>query len=309
MPYNVLSLDGGGIRGIISVTLLQRLAGVPDLAGWLDDVHLLAGTSTGGLIALGLAAGKSLEEMGRLYVDKGDYIFDDSWLDDLKDLGKLIGADYGSENLEEVLIGTIGRASLAQLNKRVLITTFDLDNEAPNPDERTWKPKLFHNFPGVDSDGTALAFKVGLYTSAAPTYFPTVDGYVDGGVYAPNPSMCALAQTQDPRTGEAVALSDVRLLSLGTGTSLTYIEGAVHDWGYAQWGKPLISLLLDGVSGISDYQCRQILRQRYHRLAPVFPREVSVPMDGVSRLDYMVQFAANLNIDATVAWIRDNWNK
>ena len=59
-PYNVLSLDGGGIRGIISVILLQRLSAEPALAGWLDDVHLIAGTSTGGLIALGLAAGKSL---------------------------------------------------------------------------------------------------------------------------------------------------------------------------------------------------------------------------------------------------------
>jgi uncharacterized protein len=154
-----------------------------------------------------------------------------------------------------------------------------------------------------------LAYKVGLYTSVTPTYHPSVDGYVDGGVFAPNPSMCGLAQTQDPRTGEAVALSEVRLISMGTGTSLQYIEGAVHDWGYAQWAKPLISLLLDGVNGIADFQCRQILRESYHRQAPVFPPHVSIPPDGVDRLDYMVEFAESVDLTATVTWVRDQWNR
>jgi len=311
MPYNVLSLDGGGIRGIVSVVLLQRLSEAPGLAGWLDNVHLVAGTSTGGLITLGLAAGKSLADIRRLYVDEGGHIFDDSWLDDLKDVGKLMGADYDIGNLEDVLKRAFGQTSLAELNKRVLVTTFDLDNEDPDPAGRTWKPKLFHNFPGEDTDGPALAYKVGQYTSAAPTYFPTVEGYIDGGVFAPNPSMCALAQTQDPRTGEAIPISEVRLLSVGTGISLVYIEDdeKEHDWGYAQWAKPLVNLLLDGISGVADYQCRQILRGRYHRLAPVFPANVSIPMDGVDRMDYMIQFAGTVDLDATITWIRNNWNR
>ena len=65
--------------------------------------------------------------------------------------------------------------------------------------ERRWKPKLFHNFPGPDSDGGALAYRVAVATAAAPTYFASYDGYIDGGVFATNPSMCALAQTQDAR--------------------------------------------------------------------------------------------------------------
>ncbi len=55
--YRVLSLDGGGIRGIITVLLMQRLSKEPKLAGWLKNVRLVAGTSTGGLLALGLAKG------------------------------------------------------------------------------------------------------------------------------------------------------------------------------------------------------------------------------------------------------------
>jgi hypothetical protein len=131
--------------------------------------------------------------------------------------------------------------------------------------------------------------KVGLYTSAAPTYFPSVDGYIDGGVYANNPSMCALTQSQDRRIRGRPALSDVALLSLGTGTSLVYIP--------------------DGLTGIADYQCHKILDKRYHRLAPVFPPGVSMPLDAVKRIPDMIQFAESLDLSDTVKWLRKHWMK
>jgi hypothetical protein len=241
-----------------------------------------------------------------MYVEKGAKIFDDSWLDDLVDLGKLRGADYDTKPLRRELQNLFGEATLGQLGKRVLISTFDLDNE--DAVNRTWKPKLFHNFPGPSNDRTSRVVDVGLYTSAAPTYFPSVDGYIDGGVYASNPAMCALAQTQDRRYNPTPALEEVRLLSLGTGTSLQYVKGRALDWGYAQWVKPLISLMLDGTAGIADYQCRQILGQSYHRLAPVFPAGVTVPMDDVDKIPYMIEFAEALPIDATIDWLRQTWN-
>ena len=308
--YRILSLDGGGIRGIITTIILQRLNAVIGLTGWLDSADLIAGTSTGGLLALGLSHGLPPEFMRNVYETKGAEIFDDSWLDDLVDLGKIAGADYDITNLERELKKIFGKTTLAQLKRRVLITAFDLDNESKNKASRTWKPKLFHNFPGHDTDGREPVYKVGLYTSAAPTYFPSVDGYIDGGVYATNPSMCALAQSQDSDFKDRPSLSDVVLLSLGTGTSLLYIEGKEHDWGYAQWAKQLISLMLDGTSGIADYQCEQILGDRYNRLAPVFPPDISIPMDAVDRIPYMVKFAESnkhVNLTATVKWLKKYW--
>src|SRR3990172_6957786 len=290
--FRILTLDGGGIRGIVTTVLLQRLSADKSLGGWLDSVDLIAGTSTGGLLALGLAHGVDLQTLRELYETKGAQIFDDSWLDNLVDLGQVAGAQYDNKNLERELKRVLGpTTTLSQLTKKVLITSFDLDNESPDPKRRTWKPKVFHNFPGADSDGAELAYKVGLYTSAAPTYFPSVDGYVDGGVFANNPSMCALTQTQDARIRTRPAISEVVLLSLGTGTSLVYVPGKRLDWGFAQWVKPLISLMLDGVSGIADYQCQKILGDQYHRLAPVFPPGVSLPLDAVKRVPDMIQFA------------------
>jgi patatin-like phospholipase/acyl hydrolase len=308
--YRILSLDGGGIRGVITAIILQRLNAEPRLNGWLNSVDLIAGTSTGGLLALGLAHGLSPEFMRSVYETKGAEIFDDSWLDDLVDIGKITGADYDIKNLEREVKKIFGKTTLAQLKRRVLITAFDLDNESHNKALRTWKPKLFHNFPGHDTDGSELAYKVGLYTSAAPTYFPSVDGYIDGGVYATNPSMCALAQSQDSDFKNRPSLSDVVLLSLGTGTCLLYIEGKELDWGYTQWAKQLVTLMLDGTSGIADYQCNQILGDRYHRMAPVFPPNISIPMDAVDRIPYMVEFAEShkhVDLTATIKWLKDYW--
>jgi patatin-like phospholipase/acyl hydrolase len=193
----VVSIDGGGVRGIVPVIVMQRLAAEPGLDSWLDRAELIAGTSTGGLIALSIAAGLSLAELRDLYTTRAGIVFKDSVLDDLRDVGKVFGADYDVHNLETEAHRVLGDRTLAQLTKRVLVPAFDLDNGAAT--DRRWKAKLFHNFPGPDSDGDALAYRVAVATAAAPTYFASYDGYVDGGVFATNPSMCALAQTQDAR--------------------------------------------------------------------------------------------------------------
>jgi uncharacterized protein len=306
--YHILSLDGGGIRGIITAAILKRLNTHPEISDFLEGVDLIAGTSTGGVIALALAKGATPEDLVALYKNLGPAVFADSLWDNIKDLGKAIGAQYETGPLEKELKGFFGESTtLGQLHKSVLITTFDLDNLKPEPDKRTWKPKLFHNI-GETSDADALAYRVGLYTSAAPTYFPSVDGFIDGGIYANNPSMCALAQTQDERVfKDCPDILDVVLLSLGTGTSLTHLEGMNLDWGLLQWVRPLISIMFDGVSGIADFQCQKMLRENYYRLAPVFPPGVTIDMDDVARIPLMLDFANNVNLDDTVEWIKKRW--
>jgi len=305
--YKILSFDGGGIRGIVTVILLQRISQRLGSEDWLKKASLIAGTSTGGLLTLALAHGLNLQTMRDVYEKKGEAIFDDSWFDDVVDLGKIMGADYDIRNLEKELKRIFGKTNLKDLKSRVLVTAFDLDNEEEDKNKRTWKPKIFHNFPGKGNDRDELVYKVGLYTSAAPTYFESVDGYIDGGVYANNPSMCALAQALDSRSQEQTTLDNISLLSLGTGINLEYIKEKSVDWGYAQWAKPLVSLMLDGLSGIADYQCKQILSERYHRLAPVFPEGLKIDMDAVDKIEDMIQFANGVSIDQTVRWIKSEW--
>ena len=103
-------------------------------------------------------------------------------------------------------------------------------------------------------------------------------------------------------------MSDVRLFSFGTGRSFTYLEGESLDWGYVQWIRPLVNLMLEGVNGIADYQCRQILGDdRYFRLAPTFPPDKSIDQDDVDEIPYMVEFAEQLDITAAADWLRAHW--
>jgi Patatin-like phospholipase len=305
-PYRIISFDGGGIRGLVTAILLERLEA--EVPGWLGAADLLAGTSTGGLIALGLAHGLHPAALRELYELKGPRIFDDSWLDDLRDLGGITGAQYDNRALSCELRQVLGNVRLKDLKKRVLISAFDLDNEDPDPLRRSWKPKFFHNFAGPDSDGEMLAYEVGLYTTAAPTYFPSVDGYIDGGVVANNPAVAALAQTQDRRSfSRPPRLDEVRLLSISTGRSLYRIEGQRLDWGYGQWAKPLVSIILEGVTGVADFQCQQFLGGHYFRLDPLNPMNQAIALDDVKHIPDLVAFASVVDLDETAGWLRRHW--
>ena len=317
--YRILCFDGGGIRGLVTLALLKRLEA--QIPGLIKNADLLAGTSTGGIIALGLAAGKSVDDMIALYRDNGKKIFDDTWLDDMRDIGGVAGADYDQKNLQRLLKGIFQDTRLRDLGKRVLIPSFNLDNGKPDSSKRTWNPKFFHNFPGTDSDGTDASdgdesvVNVALDTSAAPTYFPSHGTYIDGGVVANNPSMAALTQTQDPRnTDPAPALGDIFLLSLGTGTNLSFVKGKNLDWGMAQWVKPLVNLLMDASMGIADYQCRNILKNNYRRMAPVFPPNQNIKLDDWERAPELLAFGTNASLvdsssgDDVVQWLtRIGW--
>jgi uncharacterized protein len=310
--FRILALDGGGIRGVLTAVLLDRLQQqYPRLLNEQPEATtLFAGTSTGGILSLGLADGLSPQQIRDLYVVNGRSIFDSSWLRDITDLGGLAGAKYNNVNLKRVLQKTFNGKRLGDLDRRVLIASFQLDNEANDPAERSWKPKFFHNFPGPDSDAAALVVDVAMETSAAPTYFPSYNGYVDGGVIANNPSMAALAQVLDSRNEPAdrATLDDVTLLSVGTGMSLQYIQGRDLDWGDAQWIKPLINLMMDGSVGVADFQCKQLLGASYERLEPVFPVGTTIGPDEVDRVVDLLNLAQSVDLTHTLAWLRQrNW--
>lgn len=299
--YRILSFDGGGIKGLFTSVVIKRLT--VEYPRLLENVDLLAGTSTGGIIAIALAAGKSPDDLIALYSEEADRIFDDSFWDDLVDLGNAIGADYDNKKLKRLLKRELGEKRLRDLRRRVLIPAFDLDAPAKGKRPRMWKPKFFHNFPGSDSDGGEQAVDVALRTSAAPTYFPSHDGYIDGGVVANNPSMSAVAQALDPR-GAGMALGDLLVLSIGTGIEPKYIAKRKVDWGWGQWARPMIDLMISGVMGVADFQCQQLLGDRYQRIDTYFDRGVDLDDVESRTVDYLITQADALPLHSYVTWLQ-----
>lgn len=173
--YKILSLDGGGIRGLITSIMLERLE--ERNPGILSQVDLIAGTSTGGLLALGLASGLSPTQARSMYEDKGHIVFKDSIVGNILDAGNLIGAAYPIQPLRDELMLQFGGKRLKDLIKKVLISSFDLDNNPQNQEStRNWKAKFFHNFPGSDSDEDQSVVDVALRTANAPPISPYTRG-------------------------------------------------------------------------------------------------------------------------------------
>ncbi len=304
--YLILSLDGGGIRGLISAAILERLD--ERTVGWRTGVDLYAGTSTGGIIALGLAAGHSPTDLVDMYLKAGPAIFRQRCWDYFANLDNLRRPRYRPDELYRQIDALFSDLRLSGLEKRVLISSFDLsvDESSAHPH---WKPKFFHNFPGKDTDEHRRCADVAKYTSAAPTYFPSRDGFVDGGVSANNPSMAAIAQTQDSRIEiyNRPGLEQIRLLSIGTGRTPTAIMGMKKRWGLIRWAKPLLKIMMDGNVGIPDYQCRQLLGEgRYRRLDVSFPPGQGIALDDAGRLEEMLGLVDRLSpeIDAVAEWLR-----
>ena len=311
--YHILSLDGGGIRGLLTVALLERLERARP--GFLKQVDLFAGTSTGSFLDLGIANGLSPTEMRKVYDGQGKWIFQDSLLDNVRDLGFMRGARYSNKHLKQALVERFGSHTLGDLNKKVLVASFDLDNRSVNLDKpRMWKAKFFHNFSGDDSDADERIVDVALRSSAAPTYFPVYQGYVDGFVVANNPSMCALAQVigAEIRT-ESAELADIALLSVGTGLNQRYLPQEDADWGLRQWAiqfqprqhrwytVPLIYMMWEGSVDLANYQCRQLLGDRFHRLDALLPQLVDI--DGVGQMELLNDVANQMARNRALQWL------
>jgi patatin-like phospholipase/acyl hydrolase len=305
--FRIIALDGGGIRGVLTAVLLDRLAQAYPrlLQNQPGSKSMFAGTSTGGILALGLADGLTPAQMRDLYVVNGKSIFDAGWARNVVELGGLAGSKYDNENLKGVLQHTFGAKRLKDLSARVLIPSFSLDNGSSDPAQRTWSPKFFHNFPGADTDGDVLLVDVAMSTGAAPTYFPSYNEHIDGAVIANNPSMAAIAQVLDDRNdaSDRAALSEIRLLSVGTGLTLQYIEQKNLDWGDAQWIQPILNVMMDGSVGVADFEARQLLGPRYCRVEPIFPAGCSFPLDDVSKVVDLMKFGQNFDLAPAIAWL------
>lgn len=303
--YKILTLNGGGIRGITSARLLQRMNESVPL---IDNTDLFAGVSTGGLISLGLAYGLDLESIKNIYLKEGKNIFKDSVCDDLKDMFGLAGADYDIKNLETVLKNLFGNARINDLKKKVFVTAFDLDNENPDINKRSWAPVIFSNLNGNYYGNNPFVYEAGCSTAAAPCYFPSYNGLIDGGLVNTNCSMGALSAILNKE--QAIKESkkeEVLLVNVGTGISLKFIEGNKHDYGYWGWFKNIIAAMMDGDDYDADLQCRAFLGDNYLRISPVFPFDVKIEMDAVDKMSYMLEFADKFDIDPALEWLNNKW--
>ena len=255
----VLAIDGGGIRGLIPALVLAELE---DRSGRpvFELFDLMAGTSTGGILVSALCAPDPLPaaEVADIYEEEGPRIFDRSIWQRIQSAGGLLDEKYDAAALDQALERFIGDKRLSATRPDIIVPTYD--TAAPGP----------HFFKTTnaraDAAEDARLADVARATSSAPTYFEPLEmgvrSLLDGGVFAVNPGMSALAEALRMRPG-----AEVILVSLGTGERTHKRPfDEVKDWGLVEWARPILDVVFDGSSDAVDYQVRHVLGdERYWR--------------------------------------------
>jgi patatin-like phospholipase/acyl hydrolase len=279
----ILSIDGGGIRGIIPAMVLNYIEERTGkrIATMFD---FIAGTSTGGILALGLTKKNSdssinnepeytAAELVNFYGKYGQKIFNQNDLPGSWD--DLLQPKHDPKGKEEVLKALLGEAKVEDALREIFIPSYDIELRAPifftsNPDaeesESIHSRKVCSGFK---------MFEAAMATSAAPTFFPpyevetphtTDEGHyalVDGGVFANNPSSLAMMEAMisyKRKTEEELHRKDILVVSLGTGSvTRRYKYRDAKNWGQIKWALPLLNVVLDGQSESVALQLEQLM--------------------------------------------------
>lgn len=286
----ILSIDGGGIRGIIPAMLLleierrlRKVSGNDDMR-LTDCFDLVAGTSTGGVLALALTVpgvnGRPRHDaraLADMYVEQGSEVFDVSLFKDIRMLKAMGSNKYPWDGANKLIDTYLGGGILSESLREVLITTYCLDEGGA---------KFFKRRHARSDKAEDYRIEdVARATSAAPTYFQPVHfkdlagkaehGYIDGGVVAHNPALCAVTEAR--RTFPEA--DDLVIVSLGTGWYVPPIDYMkAENWGGIQWARPLVDILFNGPADAVDHQLSEMLPNaseedgRYFRFQPALKK-------------------------------------
>lgn len=269
--FKVLSLDGGGIRGLFSATILaeiERDLKKEKVENWqiYQNVDLIFGTSTGGILGLALALGIPAEQIKTMYLQNAAEIFGSKGniFNVIKNFCySFLHASHKKNNLERLIKQIYSTEHggneplLKDCKVPVGVSIYNLDDGSPSVLKSNYHPRF-------KRDPNLPMFKAALATSAAPTYFNPYssssyldsDGEevpfqykVDGGVWANNPSLIALIEAQKAFKKE---LKDISLLSIGTGKSVFIEKERKKGFGLIYWAltmqKRIVELFMQGQS-------------------------------------------------------------
>jgi len=291
--FRILSLDGGGIRGAFTAALLAQWEQMSNLRV-ADHFDLIAGTSTGGILAIGLGLGLSAGEILNFYREHGPAIFSRIGL--WASFRHAVLNKFEASILEEKLSLAFDRddkpATLADSRKRLLISSYNMTSNCL----RLYRTS---HHPSAKGHDHLRAVVVARATSAAPTYFEpaTVDDSiaphesVDGGVWANCPAMAAL--------GEAVGvlkipLDRIEVLSVGTAGMAAFVESPDMQ-GKAGWAAKAPDLFLNSQMEATLSYIRQLLGDRFLRVDDVRPRVQA--MDNPDDLSFLIARGAEVGED------------
>lgn len=286
-PFRILSIDGGGIRGIYPAYVLQCIEERLQI-NLFDTFDMIAGTSTGSIIAAGVATGVPAADIVAMYKEHGGKIFQKKWsFLPCKSVHPIFDSVYDAQYLENVLTEVFQDKRLGDIKKPLLLPSTDIGNGCVHVLKSGYSKEFTR-------DNAVLVKDAVLASCSAPTYFDPhrLNEYLlaDGGLWANNPALAAVIDAQK-RLG--VAQDDIQILTIGTGHSKTmYGTNTSRKWGLINgWEhKKLISFILSLQSQSAlNYLTLMLHPGQIKRVD--FESDLPLPMDDVSMLDDLISKA------------------
>jgi len=291
--FKILAIDGGGIKGLYSSTILEHLE--KKYKGNISDYFdMLCGTSTGGLIALALSLKIPTKEISDIYLKNGNKIFPKKSKISNK-YNQILGkGKFSDEPLKKVLNEMFKEKTLSDSNNLLCIPSYSITDAKP------WVFKFDHIEGDLSRDNKARYVDVALATSAAPTYFPMAEieyydykQFVDGGVWANNPTLVGLIEALTYYVGKDKKFKKLKILSISslnsTGGKPTGLKRAR---GFVDWRDDLFETSLIGQSFFTDYFMSKIkeiedVSVEYIRIpsAKISPQQASLVQLDVATTD------------------------
>jgi patatin-like phospholipase/acyl hydrolase len=284
MTFKILSLDGGGIRGIYSAHLLKRIQEELNI-DFAKHFDLIVGTSTGSIIAAGLAIGCPIDDIYSFYEKESKNIFKPQFLN----LRGFFKSKYSSKHLENLLIEIFGEKTLSETKTRLIIPATNISNG----EVFVFKSNYFKEF--VRDKNIKIVDAV-LASCSAPVYFSPhkINSYLlaDGGLWANNPSLVALTEAMSRLKKDK---EDIKLLSIGTGIGKKYYKPSTKKrWGiFTGWKtKKLIDIIFNLQSKAPENMVKLLLPEKnYLRLN--FETDTNLTMDDPALIADMLARADN----------------
>jgi patatin-like phospholipase/acyl hydrolase len=307
--YRILSFCGGGIRGLLSAGLLNRLQ-EESCKGLVHDTDLLAGTSTGADIISSILAHLPTSAIYDGY--KNTKIFDDPGLANDKpayDVEKLVAVQRALHPLNHRL-GDVGRS--------VLFTSFNVGKNAADP----WKPLLLHNLPNSDTLDYHIVDCI-VSSSAMPGMYGSHKGNVDGAFVSHDPTRAAIAAA----VSNGHRLEDITAVCFGTGFMANWIADDTANWGTLQWQglsspenrtpsllingsvSPVLNMILNGTStNLVPQLCEMLLGpDRYAYVNPRLDRTIPENDTNPADLRYMEELVATHDLHHAIEVVQKWW--
>ena len=286
--FRILSIDGGGIKGSLPAAFLSHIESHLQQP-LVDYFDLIAGTSTGGIIALGLASGLKACEITDFYKDKGPGIFaQDQTTAVGKHLGKVArgakqlahSSKYSNTSLSKAVQEVFGDKLLGESRTRLVIPAFN------NNVNDVYLFKTAHH-PRLRTDYKGKMVDVALATAAAPTYFPahvlkSGTTLIDGGIWANNPALIAVVEAM---TVLEQPTSSINVLSLGCTDEVFQVPDNASQLDLKDYA---VDLFMKGQS-VSSENTAKLLIDAFYGRTNAFQRYNPIVPHGVFSLDDVSQ--------------------